>query len=341
MFNLEKLYNTQSPILLLGETGTGKSVVAKKIHQKSNNSNKKFLHLNLATIREDLLESELFGHTKGAFTTALNDKKGYLESVQDGMLFLDEVSELSLEAQKKLLLVLEEKKFYPVGSCQEQRFHGRIIAASNKDLKKLSDLGYFRQDLFFRLSVFCYKIDPLRKDQKKMQTLWHYYFSKYKKKFNKKNLKFSDQVLKLISYYRWPGNIRELKNFMEYTVNIADKVIQTHHLPFWFTEESNTNEDNEEFNDNSSFTNNECVLSYEEAKFNFEKDFFTNILATYHGRINFTAKKLKISKSTLMFKIRKYKINIHQMRADIKDQNIDLFKMMKNQNSVTHNLALV
>ena len=341
MLNLEKLYNIQSPILLLGETGTGKSVIAKKIHQKSKNPNRKFIHLNLATIREDLLESELFGHLRGAFTSALCDKKGYFEAVQNGTLFLDEISELSLEAQKKLLLVLEEKRFYPVGSCQEKIFRGRIIAASNKDLKRLSDRGFFRQDLFFRLSVFCYKLAPLRKDRKKMHFLWQYYFHSYKKKFNKMNIKFSDQVLKFISHYKWPGNVRELKNFMEYTINVADKIIQMNHLPLWFSEDNNSIESKEELNDYSLLTNNEQVSSYENAKLNFEKDYFTDALATFHGNVLLTAKKIKISKTTLATKVKKYRINIYQMRADINDEYKDQFKMIKNQKTITHNLTLM
>ena len=336
MFSLEKVYNTRSPILLEGETGTGKSVVAKKIHQNSIDSSKKFIHLNLATIREDLLESELFGHSKGAFTSALYNKKGYLDEVQDGILFLDEISELSLESQKKLLLILEEKKFYPVGSCHEKKFQGRIITASNRNLKKLTDKGLFRQDLFFRISVFYYRIAPLREDLKKKQLLWNFYFDYYKKQFNKIDLKFSEEVFKFLSHYPWPGNIRELKNFMEYTVSISDEIIQMGHLPSWFFHKKN-----EELEDGPILTTNEAIPSYQNEKFHFEKDFFTKALATFHGKINLTAKKLNISKATLMYKIRRYRINTHQIKADIKEEKFDQLKIINTSNTLANNFILL
>ncbi|MCY4524173.1 MAG: sigma 54-interacting transcriptional regulator [Halobacteriovoraceae bacterium] len=317
MLNLKKLYNTKSPILLEGETGTGKSVIAKKIHRNSENSNRKFIQINLATIREDLLESELFGHSKGAFTSALYNKKGYLDEVENGTLFLDEISELSLDAQKKLLLILEEKKYYPVGSCNEKFFSGRIIAASNKELKKIVALGGFRKDLFFRLNVFYYKIPPLREDEGNRKKLWNYYFDYYKKQLNKPLLKFSDEVEQLMSHYSWPGNIRELKNFMEYTVNISEEIIKQEDIPYWIHKSSNIQ------NVDLTFPKEEKISAFETVKSNFEKEFFTNALAAFQGRISFTAKKLQMSKTSLIYKIKKYKINTCQIRADFKDANMD------------------
>lgn len=306
MIDVKSLFNVKSPILLEGETGTGKSIIAKKIHDGSQKAVKKFIHLNLATIREDLIESELFGYFKGAFTSANSNRVGYFQEVGDGTLFLDEISELSLDAQKKLLLVLEERKFIPIGSCYEKKFFGRIISATNRNLRKMMMEGKFRKDLYYRLNVFYYEIPPLREDRNRLNFLSRFYFDHYKKELEKINLRMDDEVKTFIDHYSWPGNIRELKNFMEYIVNLSQNVVYLSNIPPWI-DRNETNIDLEK---------NEISMDFNVAKSKFEKKFFTHALTQFDGKVNLTAKKINVSKTTLIAKTKKYQINPLKIKAD-------------------------
>lgn len=319
--SIEDLYTVRGNILLLGETGSGKSHIAAQIHANSLWRNQPFLILNLATIVEDLLESELFGHVKGAFTGAMQDKRGFAENVGAGTLFLDEVGELSLKAQKKLLLLLEERRFIPVGDTTIKEFKGRIIAASNKNLKEMVQKGKFREDLYYRLRIFSHYINPVREDRVRLETLIDDFLVLSMKKLGKDSLYLTAKCRKILLDYPWPGNIREIKNSVEYMVTMASKeAIDQDLLPEWiraYSPEINiclspmpllTEHGN---NFNSSL----MPLDYNLAMEQFEAAYLTFVLEKFHGRVNFTANKLKISKSTLIAKARKYGINTMLLRA--------------------------
>ena len=180
---LQKLINISSPLLITGETGTGKSVLAKKIFSEAKIHREKFLTVHLASLKEDLIESELFGYKKGAFTGALECKNGYLKDVGNGTLFLDEIAELSLDAQKKLLYVLEEKKFTPLGSTSAIDFRGRIIMATNRNLEQMVKEGLFREDLYYRITVFKLELSKLTHDEACFADSAHFIFKELKNKY--------------------------------------------------------------------------------------------------------------------------------------------------------------
>lgn len=311
----KKLFAVSAPILLCGETGTGKSRLAKLIHEESPWAHKKFLTVHLSSLSESLLESELFGHVRGSFTGALADKKGYCETVEDGTLFLDEIGELSLEAQKKLLYLLEEKRFAPLGSCQSKVFRGRIIAATNKDLRLLVSQGKFREDLFFRLRVFTHTLSPLREEKALILKLAEKFlreFSKSQGKTLSLNEKSSDSLLS----YSWPGNIRELKNAMEYASYSIGPEISLSDLPSWLIEASQS--------EREVISSEQYPLDYHAALESFEKSYFHYVAHHFQGKINHTARELNMSKSTLISKFRKYGVNIWQIRAGLKEKEFEL-----------------
>ena len=310
--NEQRLYSVSAPILLCGETGTGKSRLARLIHSESPWASKKFLTVHLSSLNESLIESELFGHSKGAFTGAISDKKGYCESVEDGTLFLDEIGELSLEAQKKLLYLLEEKRFTPLGTCHSKVFRGRIIAATNKNLKDMVSQGKFREDLYFRLRVFTYTLPPLRKDKELIKKL----AKKFLNEFSQGEKYLTNAVLEKLQEYSWPGNVRELKNAIEFASYTKKSEIGEEDLPSWLEENLEENQKANEF-PLAIFP-----LDYHQALEEFEKSYFHYIARHFQGKINHTARELNMSKSTLIAKFRKYGVNIWHIRAELKDQEL-------------------
>ena len=301
MVNLPSwILRARGPILLLGETGTGKSTFAKVIHDKVSPS-EPFICINLATLNENLIEGELFGHVKGAFTGAICDKKGYLETVGRGTLFLDEVGELSYSSQKKLLLLLEEGVFFKLGSTKERKFFGKVIAATNRNLLKMIKNGTFREDLYYRLNCFSFEVDPIRYDKKKKRSLINFYFEKFKTIYHKKKLVLNNDCLNQLYFYDWPGNIREIKNCMEFIVNSAEGVSVTlSNLPRWIDIGRTPTQ------------RNPCdfkAVGYYDSLCFFEKNFFKDSLMKNGGKINQTAREIGISKTTLIAKVKKYGIN--------------------------------
>ena len=293
------ILRARGPILLLGETGTGKSTFAKIIHDNICPS-KPFICVNLATLNENLLEGELFGHSKGAFTGAINDKKGYFEAVGEGTLFLDEIGELSLQSQKKLLLLLEEGVFFKLGSTKEKEFKGKIIVATNKNLFKMVKEKAFREDLYYRLNCFSFEIDPIRKNDKKKRYLINYYFQKFRAIYKKEELTLSKGCLQDLYSYDWPGNIREIKNCMEFMVNSAEEVsVSLSDLPSWIgIRKASVPPRGEGFK----------MTSYVDAIGLFEKSFIRDALIKNDGKINQTSREIGISKTTLIAKVKKYDI---------------------------------
>lgn len=205
-------------ILLMGESGTGKELIARMIHQKSPRRAGPLVAINCAALTETLLESELFGHVKGAFTGATSDKKGLFEEANKGTLFLDEIGEISQALQVKLLRALQEKEIRRVGGNRSIKVDTRVLTATNRDIQEMVKIGQFRSDLFFRLNVISITVPPLRERKEDIVPLARYFIDKYSKTLGKKNISLSPKAMDLLMSYEWPGNVRELENVIERTI---------------------------------------------------------------------------------------------------------------------------
>jgi formate hydrogenlyase transcriptional activator len=218
---IEQVAPTGSTVLILGETGTGKELVARAIHDRSSRRDRPLVKVNCSAISAGLVESELFGHVKGAFTGALERRIGRFELADGGTIFLDEVGELSLETQVKLLRVLQEQEFEPVGSSRTVSADVRVIAATNRDLEESVRTGRFRSDLFYRLNVFPLEVPPLRERRQDIPQLAMFFLSRFAKRFGKKVDAVSKETMDRLMEYGWPGNIRELQNVIERAVILS------------------------------------------------------------------------------------------------------------------------
>jgi len=218
---VETVAPSDSTVLLLGETGTGKELIARALHDRSRRKDRTFVKLNCAAIPTGLLESELFGHEKGAFTGAIIQKIGRMELADQGTLFLDEVGDIPIEIQPKLLRALQEREFERLGSTHTRRVNIRLIAATNRDLEKMIAAREFRSDLYYRLHVFPIRIPPLRERREDIPKLVSYFVQKFAKQMQKKIEAISAAVMKGLTAWEWPGNIRELENFIERSVIIT------------------------------------------------------------------------------------------------------------------------
>ncbi|HUL17502.1 MAG TPA: sigma-54 dependent transcriptional regulator [Terriglobales bacterium] len=223
---------TNGRVLIYGESGTGKELVARALHAASLRSKGPFVEVNCAAIPEELIESELFGHIKGSFTGASDDKVGKFQKADGGTLFLDEVGDMSLRTQSKVLRVLEEQRFEPVGSNQTIRVDVRVLAATNKDLEKEIAHDRFRQDLFYRLNVIPFFVPPLRDRREDIPILARHFLNEFSSAYGKKTRELSDTALEILIRYPWPGNVRELRNLVERLVIVCPQTrIEAHHLP--------------------------------------------------------------------------------------------------------------
>ncbi len=285
-----KVAPTNATVLLTGETGTGKEVFAQAIHNGSKRADKMFLAINCNAISKELLESEIFGHKAGAFTGALKDKKGLMEEAHEGSLFLDEIGEMSMDLQSKLLRVLETSEFIKVGDTKSTKVNVRFIAATNRNLKKEVDKGAFREDLFYRLNVFSIELPPLRDRKNDVLLLADVYIKLFAEKSNKKISGLSEEAKSLLKNYQWKGNIRELKNMMERAVILEeDEVIDVNDLPFELL--------------TASFDNNRFYdLSLA------EKHHIQKVLQHTNGNKTETARLLNIGLTTLYRKLEEYQL---------------------------------
>lgn len=220
---IEKVAPTDSTVLLWGESGTGKELFAGAIHSHSQRASRQFIPMDCSTLSPNLLESELFGHVKGAFTGALRDKEGFFAMAHGGTLFLDDITNLGLEIQGKLLRVLETGEFKPVGADHFNKTDTRIIAATNRDLRGMVEEGKFREDLFYRLNVFPVYLPPLRERRGDIPQLAYHFLKRFCRKTGKRIEGFSDEALETLMNFDWPGNIRQLKNVVEGLVIMADE----------------------------------------------------------------------------------------------------------------------
>jgi two-component system NtrC family response regulator len=285
-----KVATTNTTVLLLGETGTGKEVFASAIHYESERRLMPFVAINCSSFSAELLESELFGYKAGAFTGALKDKKGLFEEAQHGTIFLDEIGEMSQELQAKLLRVLESKTFIKVGDTQTTKVNVRILAATNRDLKKEAEAGQFRLDLYYRLSVFTISLPSLNDRKADIELLANYYLKDFAAKIGKRPLKMDAAFLDLLNRHHWKGNIRELKNVMERLVILADDDTLTPDLlpPEFKYENTNPN-----------------ALDLA----NIERQHIQKVLAHTNGNKTETARLLGIGVTTLYRKLEEYKLN--------------------------------
>ena len=226
---IRKVAPADTTVLLSGESGTGKELFARAIHAHSNRAAGRFVAVDCSTFSSSLLESELFGHVKGAFTGAVKDKDGIFEAADHGSLFLDEVANLNLDIQAKLLRAMESREFKPVGGSRLKKFDVRIIAATNRDLKLMVDEGNFREDLFYRLNVFPVFIPALRERRGDIPRLLYHFLKLYCRQTGKRVDGFSDEALERLVNHHWPGNVRQLKNVVERLVILADDRI----LNYW------------------------------------------------------------------------------------------------------------
>ena len=222
---IEKVAPTEARVLITGPNGTGKELVAHWLHQKSDRSKGPLVEVNCAAIPSELIESELFGHLKGAFTSAVKDRAGKFEAANGGTIFLDEVGDMSLSAQAKVLRALQESKVQRVGSDKDIKVDVRVVAATNKDLSKEIEDGKFREDLYHRLAVILIKVPPLNERREDIPLLVDYFTKKIANEYGTSEKKFSNKAIKLLQEYDWTGNIRELRNVVERLIILGDKEV--------------------------------------------------------------------------------------------------------------------
>ena len=229
---VKKIADARSKLLILGETGTGKELIARAVHYNSGRADKPFIPINCSAIPETLLESEIFGHVKGAFTGAVSSKKGLFEEANGGTVFLDEIGDLGMGLQSKLLRVLEDRQIRPVGGTQSVNIDMRFIAATNRDIESAVKEGRFRDDLFYRINTIALKLPSLRERKEDIGLLVNHFIEKYSHDLGKMIKGISDELLRILHLYHWPGNIRELQNVIERAILVADDgMIGVEHLP--------------------------------------------------------------------------------------------------------------
>lgn len=307
---VESAAKSDARILITGENGTGKELVAREIHLKSLRKNRPFIPLNCAAIPENLIESELFGYVKGAFTGAFENKIGKMEAADRGTLFLDEVADLSLSAQAKLLRVLQEMRISRIGSVEEKTVDVRVISATNKDLVEEVKAGRFREDLYYRLNVIPIYVPPLRERKDDIPLLVEYYNRKLSLLHKKEKMIIEESAIDFMKNYTWPGNIRQLKNIIERLIVISDTGSITE-------EEVKKHIDDELLKEND----NDAINKYDNyklsiAKDEFERDFIEKKLRENNFNLSKTAKALGIYVSNLHSKINKLGIDISELKKE-------------------------
>lgn len=219
---IDKVAPSRTTVLITGESGTGKELIARALHQRSPRAGSTFQAFNCAALSEGVLESELFGHVKGAFTGATSDRPGLLVSAGDGTLFLDEIGEMPLATQVKLLRVLQERTVKPVGGAHEVEFHARIVAATNRHLEEEVRENRFREDLYYRLNVISIDLPPLRERKEDIEILANAFLAEFREELGRPSLQFSEETLQILKEYRFPGNVRQLRNVVERAANLAE-----------------------------------------------------------------------------------------------------------------------
>ena len=290
----KKVSQTDTTVLLTGETGVGKEVFAQSIHQASNRCKNNFVAINCSAFSKELLENELFGHKTGSFTGATKDQKGLLDEANKGTIFLDEIGEMHIELQAKILRVIENQEFIKIGDSKPTKIDVRIIAATNRDLEKEIENGNFREDLFYRISVFQIQIPALRNRKEDIEMLVNYFVKYFSIKANKKIESISQEALQLLKNHNWKGNIRELKNVIERSSILADtNIIDTDSLPI-------------DIQNNTLLSSSNQLSAFDLAS--AEKLHILKVLNYTKGNKTETAKLLNIALTTLYRKLADYSI---------------------------------
>ncbi|MHC4418767.1 MAG: sigma-54-dependent transcriptional regulator [Planctomycetota bacterium] len=292
---VEAVADTNTTILMTGPSGTGKSILARAIHHRSTRAGKPFVEVSCGALPETLLESELFGHTRGAFTGAINDKEGKFRAADTGTIFLDEVANASPGLQVKLLRVLEDMQFEPVGSNKTQTVDTRILLASNKDLNEEVKQGRFREDLYYRINVVTIDLPALQERTGDIELLAKHFLEIYCAQHNKTRLGITDEAFEYLERYSWPGNVRELENAIERAVLLSkDKFIAPDDLPNPIKQAQSRQQDRSR------------PMSLKEALAEPEKDLIRHALEANNWNRQETAKALQINRTTLFKKMKQY-----------------------------------
>lgn len=291
---VEQVADTQASVLILGENGTGKSLLAQRIHELSERRESPFVSVNMGAVSDNLFESELFGHVKGAFTDARDNRKGRFELAQNGTLFLDEIGALPTQVQPKLLRVLESGEFEPVGTSTTYNTDVRVISATNADIESMVATGEFRQDLLFRLNTFVLVLPPLRERLDDIIPLSNNFIDKFVAKYVKPNITISDEVVALFQAYAWPGNVRELSHVIERAVILCrdTQILPTHIM---LSEKASS----VVFEGNGM---NDPLRPLDDV----ELDMITKALRKYQGHISKAASALGISRNALYRRMEKH-----------------------------------
>lgn len=290
----QKVSTTDAAVLLTGETGTGKEVFAHAIHQASQRAAQPIVDINCSAFSKDLLESELFGYKAGAFTGALKDKKGLFEVANHGTIFLDEIGEMAFDLQARLLRVLETGEYIKIGDTKPTKVDVRIISATNRELKKEIENGNFREDLYFRLSVFQINLPPLRERKDDIESLSYMFLEKFARQLKKKITGITPEVLKILKNAEWKGNVRELRNVIERCSIVCEEQITFEDLPLELQERKT----------NVSLGKDSFELA------EIERMHILKVLQYTHGNKTETARLLKIGLATLYRKLEAYKISV-------------------------------
>ncbi len=300
---LARVATANTTVLITGETGTGKGVAAEIVHNLSPRADNPFVEINCGSIPENLIESELFGHEKGAFTGAIQQRIGILERAGSGTVFLDEIGELSLSTQTRLLRVLQKKEFERVGGSKTMRCHARIIAATNRNLEEDVAQGNFRTDLFYRLNVFPIRLPPLRERGKSdIMLLIEHFTSLYARDMDRKIARIDTPAIDMLTAYHWPGNVRELENVIERAILLADSdVIHGHHLPPSLQMRRYSSQP-------------ETEGAFPALVENYEKELITEALKDCNGNQSEAARQLGITKRIIQYKIQKYDLDYRRFR---------------------------
>lgn len=307
---VQKIGPTTAPVLLVGESGTGKEVIARAIHRcycKGEEDLQPFVSINCPAIPEHLLESELFGYRKGAFTGAVKDYRGKIELADGGTLFLDEIGDLPLSVQPKLLRLLENKTFEPLGTGAVRRVNIRVLCATNRDLSSMVAEGAFREDLYYRINTFTLRVPPLRERKEDIPILAEYFLEKYAEEMGKPTLSLSESVKELLKQYNWPGNVRELRNVIERAVVLCNgNSIELDDLP------AEIRGDTIQLKEERHTLPNILVRSSEGENLlaENEKRMILEALDASRGNVSLAAKLLGISRNTLRYRMQKYGLSV-------------------------------
>lgn len=285
---------TEGRILIYGENGTGKELVARLVHLKSSRANQPFVEVNCAAIPEDLIESELFGTVRGAYTGATENRSGKFALADGGTLFLDEVGDMSVKTQSKVLRVLEEQRFYPVGGNQPLDVDVRVLAATNKNLEEQIENGNFRQDLFFRLNVIPFEVPPLRQRKEDIPELVDFFLNFYSRRYGKPKKRISEGSIERLQSHQWPGNVRELKNTIErLVIMVPGEEIQDWDLPVSILRHKLELDQDQ---------------TWRQARQRFERQFIMEKLIANGGNISRTAVAIGMERTHLHRKLKRYNI---------------------------------